>query len=70
MSKDSNEKIFGYDWAHIQALQQKKRPRQTVQVHDVKDYGCDPVGDGTFRMIPSGDIVTFEEMKARRGLKF
>lgn len=70
MSKGNNEKIFGYDWEHIQALQQKKPTRRTVQVHDGKDYGCAPVGDGTFRMIPSGDIVTFEEMKARRGLKF
>jgi hypothetical protein len=26
-----------------------------------KDYGCDPLGDGTFKMIPSGKIVTKEE---------
>lgn len=25
------------------------------------DYGADPIGDGTFRMVPSGDIVDFEE---------
>ncbi len=25
------------------------------------DHGCDPIGDGTYRMVPSGDIVTFEE---------
>lgn len=25
------------------------------------DYGADPLGDGTFRMVPSGDIVSFEE---------
>lgn len=30
-----------------------------------KDYGADPIGDGTFRMIPSGDIVDFEERCAR-----
>jgi len=29
------------------------------------DYGADPVGDGTFRMVPSGDIVTYEERCAR-----
>ena len=23
----------------------------------VKDYGADPLGDGMFRMVPSGDIV-------------
>ena len=25
------------------------------------DYGADPVGDGTFKMVPSGDVVDFEE---------
>jgi hypothetical protein len=26
-----------------------------------KDYGCDPLGDGKFKMIPSGDIVDYQE---------
>ena len=30
-----------------------------------QDYGCDPVGDGTFRMVPSGDIVSGEEKESR-----
>ena len=30
-----------------------------------KDYGADPIGDGTFRMVPSGDIVSFEERNNR-----
>jgi hypothetical protein len=25
------------------------------------DYGADPLGDGTFRMVPSGEIVDFAE---------
>jgi hypothetical protein len=25
------------------------------------DYGADPLGDGTHRMVPSGDIVSLEE---------
>jgi hypothetical protein len=25
------------------------------------DYGCDPIGDGTYRMVPSGDIVDYAE---------
>ncbi len=25
------------------------------------DYGADPIGNGTFRMVPSGDIVDFAE---------
>lgn len=35
----------------------------------VGDYGCDPVGDGTFRMVPSGDVVGYEEMCTRRKIK-
>ena len=34
--------------------------RETVGALD-GDYGCDPLGDGTFRMVPSGDIVDYEE---------
>ena len=30
-----------------------------------KDYGADPIGDGTFRMVPSRDIVELEERNAR-----
>lgn len=29
------------------------------------DYGCDPLGDGTFRMVPSGDIVNYAERMRR-----
>ena len=27
----------------------------------MKDYGADPIGDGNFKMVPSGDIVDFKE---------
>jgi hypothetical protein len=30
-----------------------------------EDYGSDPIGDGTFRMVPSGDIVNSEERDKR-----
>ena len=30
-----------------------------------EDYGSDPIGDGTFRMVPSGDIVTLAERNVR-----
>ena len=33
-----------------------------------KDYGCDPIGDDKFRMVPSGDIVDAAERKRRLGL--
>ena len=29
------------------------------------DYGADPIGNGAFRMVPSGDIVDFEERNRR-----
>jgi hypothetical protein len=32
-----------------------------------QDYGADPLDDGTFRMVPSGDIVSFEDRSARLG---
>lgn len=31
-----------------------------------KDYGADPLGDGRFRMVPSGDIVDDAERTRRR----
>jgi len=31
----------------------------------MKDYGADPIGNGLFKMIPSGDIVSFEERTKR-----
>lgn len=31
----------------------------------MNDYGCDPIGSGKFRMIPSGDIVDSAERSAR-----
>ena len=34
----------------------------------MNDYGADPLGDGTFRMVPSGDIVDFAERNKRLGL--
>ena len=30
-----------------------------------EDYGADPIGDGTFKMVPSGDIVDFDERNKR-----
>jgi hypothetical protein len=29
------------------------------------DYGCDPLGDDKFRMVPSGDIVDTVECRRR-----
>lgn len=31
----------------------------------MKDTGCDPMGNGMFRMVPSGDIVNREEKEKK-----
>lgn len=38
-----------------------------VDTNSPGDYGCDPLGDGTFRMVPSGDIVDLSERNRRLG---
>ena len=35
--------------------------RRPIDIAKAGDYGADPIGDGTFRMIPSGDIVDYAE---------
>lgn len=39
--------------------------RKTIDTTKAGDYGADPLGDGRFRMVPSGDIVDFEERNRR-----
>ena len=50
--------VFGYelDRVHLRPI----RPGP-INVHKPGDYGADPIGDGTFRMVPSGDVVSYEE---------
>lgn len=43
--------------------------RATIRTDAPGDYGADPVGDGTFRMVPSGDIVDFAERNRRLGTR-
>jgi hypothetical protein len=40
---------------------------KTVDLRKPGDYGCDPVGNGMFKMVPSGDIVNWEERCRRLG---
>ena len=44
-------------------------PAPKIDTTTPGDYGADPLGDGTFRMVPSGDIVDYDErcrrLKAR-----
>lgn len=39
-------------------------PRRVI-VTTPGDYGCDPLPDGKFRMVPSGDIVGLAERTRR-----
>lgn len=39
--------------------------RQTVDTTTPGDYGADPMGDGKFKMVPSGDVVDLEERNRR-----
>lgn len=59
-----NDLIFGMTWEEIQQRQQGAFTGKTIKPK-AGDHGCDPIGDGTFKMIPSGDIVTLEERNKR-----
>lgn len=39
--------------------------RRAIDVNTLGDYGADPIGDGTFRMVPSGDVVDLTERNRR-----
>lgn len=39
--------------------------RRAIDLQRTGDYGADPVGDGTFRMVPSGDLVDLGERNRR-----
>ena len=39
--------------------------RKPIDTSAPGDYGADPLGDGTFRMVPSGDIVSYDERVRR-----
>ena len=57
--------IVGHSWEAIQRAQQGGKLHATIKIEHGKDYGADPIGDGTFRMVPSGDIVDFAERNKR-----
>lgn len=64
-----SDKIFGRAWSEIQAMQQKAYKPAHVDTAKGGDYGADPIGDGKFRMVPSGDIVDYAERCRRLGQK-
>ena len=36
-----------------------------VNLNKAGDWGCDPIGNNLFKMVPSGDIVDLEERNIR-----
>lgn len=61
-----SERIFGFSWDTIQRAQQRAgRLADRVDLSRPGDYGADPIGDGTFRMVPSGDVVDLAERNRR-----
>ena len=65
--KDSENMIFGRTWDQIKRAQagDSSALKGGPVVRGCGDYGSDPLGDGTFKMAPSGDVVTFEERNKR-----
>lgn len=55
------KRLFGHKWEAIQRAQQGGKLHETLDTSKSGDYGADPIGDGTFRMVPSGDIVDYAE---------
>lgn len=56
-----NPEVLGYELDRTTLTPKRNK----VDTSKSGDYGADPVGDGTFRMVPSGDIVSFEERNRR-----
>jgi hypothetical protein len=47
-------------------MDEKLQPvRESIDTTKGGDYGCDPLPDGAFRMVPSGDIVDYAERNRR-----
>ena len=60
-----NDLIVGLTWKQIQAAQQGKDWCKKVNINKTGDYGCDPLCNGTYKMVPSGDIVDLIERDRR-----
>ena len=66
MTSAMPDRIFGYEWSDIQRAQQGGSLGCPLPARvPGTDYGADPIGAGMFRMIPSGDVVDFEERQRR-----
>jgi len=66
---DDEGEIMGRSWGQIKAMQQGTYKSETTDLKTPGDYGADPIGDGKFRMVPSGDIVDYKERTRRLDLR-
>jgi hypothetical protein len=48
-----------------EAVGQPYAPPQFIDTARPGDHGADPLGDGRFRMVPSGDVVDLAERNRR-----
>lgn len=62
-----SDRILGYTWSEIQRLQQRQFARPSIDTSRPGDYGSDPLGNGAYRMVPSGDVVDLVERNRRLG---
>ncbi|MFL6600786.1 MAG: hypothetical protein ACJ8R9_05590 [Steroidobacteraceae bacterium] len=61
-----SDRIFGHTWEDIQRAQQGGRLQEHLPpIKPGQDYGANPMRDGTFQMVPSGDIVDLAERNRR-----
>lgn len=56
--------LSGYD---LDMDRQGELIRRPIDTSRTGDHGADPLFDGRFRMVPSGDIVDLEERNRRLG---
>jgi hypothetical protein len=61
-----SNRILGYTWKDIQrASKAVVCGKHLPPTKAGQDYGANPMGDGTFQMLPSGDIVDLAERNRR-----
>ena len=51
--------------AHSMGLDPETYVCNVIDLLKEGDYGCDPLGNEKFKMVPSGDIVDLAEMRRR-----
>lgn len=57
--------VLGYDLDRDTLLPIKTSVRDCSKTLPTSDTGADPIGNGMFRMVPSGDIVNYAERMRR-----